>query len=64
MAERMLTNFAKGSRVLNAPLNAEEAEEERGNYPKKFSQRKIQQALRNQNKDIAVFFAPLFRNYF
>ena len=35
MAERMLTNFAKGSRVLNAPLNAEEAEEERGNYPKK-----------------------------
>ena len=60
MAERMLTNFAKGSRVLNA----EEPDEERGSYHKKLLQRKIQQALRNQNEDIAVFVAPLFRNYF
>ena len=56
----MLTNFAKGSRVLNA----EEPDEERESYPKKFLQRRIQQALWNQNEDIAVFVAYLFRNYF
>ena len=49
-------------RVLNAALNVLVLSPTECCKPK--LQRKIPQVLRNQNKDITIFFGPVFRNYF
>ena len=77
-AKNMLTNFANGC-IIDVWPGSECASECNSiksywklailslkSYPKKwkFSLRKILQVLRNQNKDMAIFFGPLSRHSF